>query len=73
MENTTDTEARKNPLLEKVQIPGEKFRMPSGGIFYNKGELEENIEEGEVYVHPMNAMDELTLKSPDKLLSVEET
>ena len=71
MENITDKEVKKNPLLEKVQIPGEKFRMPSGGIFYKKGELEENIENGEVYVHPMNAMDELTLKSPDKLLSGE--
>lgn len=60
-----------NPLLERVSIPGEKFRLPSGGLFYKDGELAESVKDGEVTVMPMNAMDELLLKSPDKLLSGE--
>jgi len=63
------TEPRKNPLLEKVTIPGEKFRVPSGGLFYLHGELDDSVKDGEVMLHPMNAVDELHLKSPDKLLS----
>lgn len=63
--------ARKNPLLEKVQIPGEKFRLPSGGLFYEDDELDSSVENGEVFVNPMNAIDELNMKSPDKLLSGE--
>ena len=62
---------RKNPLLEKVQIPGERFALPSGGLFYEDGEIDENVKDGEVFVNPMNAMDELVLKTPDKLLSGE--
>lgn len=61
----------KNPLLEKVQIPGEKFRLPSGGLFYNNNELDKSIKDGEIFINPMNAIDELILKSPDKLLSGE--
>lgn len=60
-----------NPLLAKVTIPGETFRLPSGGLFYKKGELNTSVKNGEVMVNPMNAMDELLLKSPDKLLSGE--
>ncbi len=63
------TELRKNPLLEKVNIPGEKFRIPSGGLFYEHGELDDSVKNGEVMIYPMNAVDELHLKSPDKLLS----
>jgi len=73
MENNTEEQpqVRNNPLLEKVQIPGEKFRLPSGGLFYTAGELHEYVKDGEVFVNPMTAMNELTLKSPDKLLSGE--
>ena len=67
----SDITKTKNPLLEKVQIPGERFRLPSSGLFYQKDELDENVKEGEVFINPMNAMDELILKSPDKLLSGE--
>lgn len=63
------TTEHKNPLLEKVIIPGETFRIPSQGLFYTDGELAEHVVNGEVNVTPMNAMDELNLKSPDKLLS----
>ena len=60
-----------NPLLSKVSLPGETFRLPSGGLFYEDNELSSSVKDGEVMVNPMTAMDELLLKSPDKLLSGE--
>lgn len=60
-----------NPLLAKVSLPGETFRLPSGGLFYKNNELSSSVKDGEVMVNPMTAMDELLLKSPDKLLSGE--
>jgi len=66
-----ETTKHVNPLLAKVSIPGETFRLPSGGLFYTKGELSSSTKDGEVMVNPMTAMDELLLKSPDKLLSGE--
>lgn len=62
---------RKNPLLERVSIPGERFRLPSGGLFYKNGELADGIKDAEITVTLMTAMEELVLKSPDKLLSGE--
>lgn len=58
-----------NPLLERSRIPGETFAMPSHGLFYNSGELTPEVVNGEVVVHPMVTMDELAMKSPDKLLN----
>ena len=63
------SEERKNPLLERVSVPGESFRLPSGALFYKNGELADSTKDGEVYVRPMTAMEELIMKSPDKLLS----
>ena len=58
-----------NPLLARVKIPGRIFQLPSGGVFYNNGELAEGVENGEVHVHPMTALDEITMKNPDMLFS----
>lgn len=58
-----------NPLLARLRIPGETFRLPSHGMFYTDGELDESVRNGEVEVHPMTAIDEITLNTPDKLLS----
>lgn len=58
-----------NPLLERLRIPGETFRLPSQGIFYLNGELADGVKNGEVEVHPMTAIDEIILSTPDKLLS----
>ncbi len=60
-----------NPLLEKARIPGETFPLPSRGLFYNDGELDSSVKNGEVLVLPMAAIDEITLKTPDKLFSGE--
>ena len=58
-----------NPLLAKVKIPGRIFQLPSGGIFYKNGELADSVENGEVHVYPMTALDEITMKNPDMLFS----
>lgn len=60
---------QQNPLLARLRIPGETFRMPSQGVFYTNGELAEGVKNGEVEVHPLTAHDEVILNTPDKLLS----
>jgi len=60
-----------NPLLSRVQMPGSTFQLPSRGLFYNNGELRDDVEVGEVHVHPMSAFDEILMKSPDHLFSGE--
>lgn len=58
-----------NPLLARVRIPGETFTLPSGGMFYQDGELSAECLNGEIHVYPMTAIDELVLKSVDKIFS----
>ena len=60
-----------NPLLQRIQMPGETFALPSGGLFYTHGELDESVQNAEVHVHPMTALDEITIKTPDLLFSGE--
>ena len=50
---------------------GSTFQLPSRGLFYKKGELRDDVEMGEVHVHPMSAYDEILMKSPDQLYSGE--
>lgn len=58
-----------NPLLERVKLPGRIFQIPSAGSFYTNGELGADIESGELHIHPMTALDEITMKNPDMLFS----
>lgn len=58
-----------NPLLEKVQLPGKIFKIPSGGYLYNNGELDVNTTSGEVHVRPLSALAEIKIKNPDMLFS----
>ncbi len=62
-----------NPLLNtlRTRIPGETFRLPSQGVFYKNGELADGVNNGEVHIFPITALDEIEMKSPDKLLSGE--
>jgi len=60
-----------NPLIARVQLPGSTFQLPSRGVFYNDGELADNIELGEVHCRPMSTFDEILMKSPDGLFSGE--
>lgn len=58
-----------NPLLARIQLPGEHFKLPSGGLFYTDGELSVNVKDAEVQVHPMTVLDEIMIKTPDMLFS----
>lgn len=58
-----------NPLLARVHLPGETYRLPSGGLFYNNGELSKDVIDGEIHIRPMAAFDEILLRTPDLLLS----
>lgn len=60
-----------NPLLARLRIPGETFRLPSGGIFYGPDVLDENVVDGEVHVYPMTTYEEILIKTPDLLFSGE--
>lgn len=62
---------RNNPLLDKIKLPGRKFRLPSRGLFYTGGEIDENTVDGEVEVFSMTAIDEINLRTPDLLFSGE--
>lgn len=65
----TDHTTAHNPLLDRLRIPGETYRLPSQGLFYQNGELDDSVKNGEVEVNPMTAIDEIILSTPDKLLS----
>ena len=62
-------ERKTNPLIERVKIPGETVRLPSGGLFYTNGELSQDVKNGELHIYPLTTMSEIMLRSPDKLLS----
>lgn len=57
-----------NPLLKRLsRLPGLTVALPSKGIFYTHGELDDEVIDGEVVVHPLTATDELMLRSVDML------
>ncbi len=63
------TDSNSNPLLARARIPGETFALPSRGLFYLNGELDSEVTGGELVIFPMVTMDEITMRSPDKLLN----
>lgn len=63
----SEIEEKRNPLIDKMRIPGETFRLPSGGAFYKNGELDPHVKHGEVHVYPMTTIDEIVMRSPDKV------
>lgn len=62
-------ETKKNPLLEKLKLPGRVFNLPSRGALYREGEVARD--EGEVHVRALSALAEINLKNPDMLFSGE--
>ena len=58
-----------NPLLSKVKLPGRVFQLPSLGAFYQNGELDPSVKDGELHIHPMTALTEINLKNPDLLFN----
>jgi hypothetical protein len=63
--------ATSNPLINKIKLPGKKYRLPSRGVFYHSGELDDSVIDGEVEIFSMTAIDEITLRTPDLLYSGE--
>lgn len=63
------SESTTNPLLAKIRLPGRIFQLPSRGIFYTNGELDDSVKDGEIHFHPMTALDEINMKNPDQLFS----
>jgi hypothetical protein len=59
---------KNNPLLDRIRLPGETFKLPSLALFYKNGELDDSVVDGEVHVFPMTTIDEIVLKTPDRLL-----
>ena len=60
-------EKNTNSLLKKIQLPGQTFRLPSRGLFYQNGEIDDRVQDGEVEVFPLTTIDEINMKSPDQL------
>lgn len=60
-----------NPLLERARLPGQTFKLPSKALFYTHGEVDDSVitSNGEVVVYPMVTVDEINIKTPDKLLN----
>ena len=59
---------KENPLLKrKNKFPGETFRLPSKGLLYYNGELDDEVKDGEVTIYPMTTLDEIYMKTPDML------
>ena len=58
-----------NPLLPHAKLPGRVFQLPSKGLFYEKGVLAPHVVNAEVQIHPLSAMAEMKLRSPDLLFS----
>lgn len=61
---------QENPLLGTgLKIPGKTFTLPSRGVFYTNGELDESVKNGEIHIHPLSGFTELSLKNPDLLFN----
>ena len=55
--------------LDNTKIPGEIIKLPSLGLFYTNGELDENVQNGEVEVFPMGAFDEIAMRNIDHIIN----
>lgn len=49
-------------------IPATTIRLPSKGLFYDNGELDPSVVNGEIVIYPMTTLDEIIIRTPDMLL-----
>jgi hypothetical protein len=61
-----------NPLRQYFRQPAIYIKLPSGGKYYADSAIDFPVN-GDIPVFPMTVKDELTLKTPDALLSGEST
>jgi hypothetical protein len=57
-----------NPLRQYFRRPSVYMKLPSGGLGYPEGAIDET-ETGELPVYPMTAIDEITARTPDALFN----
>lgn len=60
-------ETKTNSLMSALKLPGRTFQLPSKGALYKNGEL--SSAEGELHIHPLSALSEISLKNPDLLFN----
>jgi hypothetical protein len=58
-----------NPLIANLKLPGRTFQLPSKGLLYSADMFSEEVKNGEVHIHPLSSITEISLKNPDLLLS----
>lgn len=57
-----------NPLAKHFRQPAIYLKLPSGGHFYPEGTLDLPVD-GKIPIYPMTVKDEITLRTPDALMS----
>lgn len=57
-----------NPLKQYFRRPATYIRLPSGGKYNTKDDIEPTVD-GEIPVYPMSAIDEITSRTPDALFN----
>ena len=57
-----------NPLAKHFRQPAIYLKLPSGGQFYPEGTLDLPVD-GKIPIYPMTVKDEITLRTPDALMS----
>ena len=57
-----------NPLAKHFRQPAIYLKLPSGGHFYPEGTLDLPVD-GKIPIYPMTVKDEITLRTPDALIS----
>jgi hypothetical protein len=62
------SDLNQNPLAQYFRSPGVHVSLPTGGQFFDEGEVKFAMN-GEIAVYPMTATDEIMLKNPDALLN----
>ena len=59
-----------NPLLKALLkvMPPTTIRLPSKGLLYKNGELDDEVIDGQIILYPMNTLDEIIIRNSDMLL-----
>lgn len=58
-----------NVLLDRLKLPGEIVKLPSGGLFYEEGVLAPDVVDGEVMVYPMSAYEDICMKNISEIIN----
>jgi hypothetical protein len=56
-------------LADTIKLPGEIVRLPSCGLCYPDGVLDENVVNGDVMVYPMTAFDEVCMRNISQIIN----